>query len=157
MIQTTLKHHARGKIAHLTIIRPTKLNALNTPLLKQIPSTLKDIQVHRDLLAVTITGAGKAFIGGADLSEMASFDSASARAFITNVHNACDALRQCPVPVIAKINGYALGAGLEIAAAADLRVAAKGAVFGMPEVCSFHFIPLLFCSCLLCTCIWFCS
>jgi enoyl-CoA hydratase len=138
MLQTTLQTPPRGKIAHLTINRPEKLNALNTPLLQQIPSAFRSLQSHKDLLAVTLTGSGKAFIGGADLVEMASLDSpTAARSFITKVHNACDALRQCPVPVIAKINGFALGAGLEIAAAADLRVAGRGAVFGMPEVCPF--------------------
>jgi enoyl-CoA hydratase/carnithine racemase len=65
---------------------------------------------------------------------MASLDAAHADAFITLVHRTCDCLRALPVPVIARVNGYALGAGLEVAAACDLRIASTNAVFGMPEV-----------------------
>lgn len=85
---------------------------------------------------MVLTGAGpKSFIGGADLAEMASLESPSAaREFISNVSDACSALRECPVPVIARVNGYALGAGLELAACCDFRVASRNAVFGMPEV-----------------------
>ncbi|KAJ5788576.1 hypothetical protein N7457_003566 [Penicillium paradoxum] len=136
-LQTTLITHQTLKIAHLTISRPKKLNALNTPLLRQIPEALRNLSKTPNLLAVTLTGAGdKAFIGGADLAEMAALSSpAAARTFISHVHAACDALRRCPVPVIARVNGFALGAGLEIAAACDVRVASRRAVFGMPEVC----------------------
>ncbi len=87
------------------------------------------------LRAVVLTGAGnKAFIGGADIHEMGRLDADSARSFIGLLHRCCDALRELPVPVIARIGGYALGAGLEIAAACDLRIAADSARFGMPEV-----------------------
>src|SRR5689334_15819468 len=65
---------------------------------------------------------------------MATLDEGGAREFITLLHRACDALRRLPVPVIARIDGYALGAGLELAAACDIRIAAAGARFGMPEV-----------------------
>jgi len=82
-----------------------------------------------------LRGAGdKAFIGGADIRAMATLDPAGARIFITDLHRACDALRRLPVPVIARIEGYALGAGLEVAASCDLRIAAESAKFGMPEV-----------------------
>ena len=84
---------------------------------------------------MVLTGAGeKAFIGGANIVEMATLDAERAEAFITLVHRTCNALRELPVPVIARVNGYALGAGLEIAAACDLRIASSNAVFGMPEV-----------------------
>ena len=88
-----------------------------------------------EVRAVVLTGAGtRAFAGGASVDELAALDPVSAREFITRVHEACDALRECPVPVIARVNGYCLGAGLELAAACDLRIAAAEAVFGMPEV-----------------------
>src|SRR6185295_19603677 len=76
----------------------------------------------------------KAFIGGADLETLGSLDPASAREFIGLIHAACAALRECPVPVLARINGWCLGAGLELAASCDLRIASDTAVFGMPEV-----------------------
>jgi enoyl-CoA hydratase len=88
-----------------------------------------------DLRALVLTGAGeRAFIGGANIPEMAALDRASARDFITLVHSTCDCMRRLPVPVIARIDGYALGAGLEVAASCDLRVASTRAKFGMPEV-----------------------
>ena len=85
---------------------------------------------------MVLTGSGeKAFIGGADIREMAALDSpAAARGFILRLHACCAAVRAVPVPVIARINGLCLGAGLELAASCDLRVAADHAVFGMPEV-----------------------
>jgi enoyl-CoA hydratase/carnithine racemase len=84
---------------------------------------------------VVLRGAGeRAFVGGADINEMAVLDQDGAERFITLVHRSCAALRALPVPVIAVIRGWALGAGLELAAAADLRIAAREARFGMPEV-----------------------
>ncbi|HEX3699779.1 MAG TPA: enoyl-CoA hydratase-related protein, partial [Phenylobacterium sp.] len=83
-----------------------------------------------------LTGEGeRAFIGGADIEEMAGISSpAAARAFIEKVHGCCRAIRALPVPVVARIDGFCLGAGLEIAAACDLRIASDRAVLGMPEV-----------------------
>jgi enoyl-CoA hydratase len=87
------------------------------------------------LRLVVVTGAGeRAFVGGADLDELAALDRDSATDFITLVHRCCDAFRHLPVPVIARIDGWALGAGLELAAACDLRVASARSQFGMPEV-----------------------
>lgn len=137
-ILTKITRRTTGTIAHLTVSRPAKLNALNTPLLEQLPKTFESItSQNADLLGIVLTGAGpKSFIGGADISEMAQLNSpAAAEAFISKVHNACNSIRNCPVPVIGRINGYALGAGLEMAASCDLRVASSNAVFGMPEVC----------------------
>jgi enoyl-CoA hydratase len=87
------------------------------------------------LRVVVLRGAGtRAFIGGADITEMAHLNAASARAFITLVHRSCDVFRRLPVPVIARIQGFAHGAGLEIAASCDMRVASSDSQFGMPEV-----------------------
>jgi enoyl-CoA hydratase/carnithine racemase len=88
------------------------------------------------LRAVVLSGAGdRAFIGGANIDEMAEIDGPDqGRAFIEKVHGCCAAIRRTPVPVIAAINGWCLGAGLEVAAACDMRIAADTARFGMPEV-----------------------
>ena len=125
-----------GQVARVTIAREAKLNALNTPLIRRFVAAMAELSAHEELRAVVLTGAGpKAFVGGADLREMSEIQGgAGATAFIEGVHACCAAVRDCPVPVIARINGYTLGAGLELAAACDLRIAAETAHFGMPEV-----------------------
>ena len=117
------------------IDNPRKLNILTPAVLRRFSEVIHSLEEKPDLRAVVLTGAGeKAFIGGADLETLGSLDPASAREFIGQVHVACAALRDCPVPVIARINGWCLGAGLELAASCDLRIAADTAAFGMPEV-----------------------
>ena len=124
-----------GAVARVTIQNAAKLNTLNSHLMLAFVAELEALGKRDDLRAVVLTGAGdRAFIGGADITEMAALDAERAEAFITLVHRSCTALREMPVPVIARVNGYALGAGLEIAAACDLRIASSNAMFGMPEV-----------------------
>ena len=124
-----------GCVAFVTIDNARRLNSLNRQLMERFADAIADLSGRADLRAVVLTGAGgKAFVGGADIDEMAGLDAAGARAFITRVHRCCAAVRDCPVPVIARIGGHALGAGLELAAACDLRIAADTARFGMPEV-----------------------
>ncbi|HEX7966699.1 MAG TPA: enoyl-CoA hydratase [Stellaceae bacterium] len=126
---------AAGCIARLTVDHPGKLNILNRALMAELGDKLAMLAGDERLRAVVLTGAGeRAFIGGADIRDMAALDQRSARDFITLLHRACDAARRLPVPVIARIRGYALGAGLEVAASCDLRIAEEGARFGMPEV-----------------------
>jgi enoyl-CoA hydratase len=135
LIGLTLEPRAGRTIARITIANPAKLNTLNVANMAEFVDVLERLAKDETLHAAVLTGAGdKAFIGGADIREMAALDVAHAQAFITLVHRTCDSLRALPVPVIARINGYALGAGLEVAAACDLRIAASNAVFGMPEV-----------------------
>ena len=135
MIRTRLESRAGGLVARLTIDNPAKLNILTPELLRQFPGVLLSLEKEANLRAVVLTGAGdKAFIGGADLETLGSLDPHSAREFIGLIHGACAALRDCPVPVLARINGWCLGGGLEVAASCDLRIAADNAVFGMPEV-----------------------
>jgi len=125
---------ARG-VAVLTLDNQAKLNTVNTPLLRALIDAAERLGADPALRAVVLRGAGeRAFIGGADINEMAGLDAERARAFITLVHQGCDVFRRLPVPVIARIQGYALGAGLEVAAACDIRIAATDAKFGMPEV-----------------------
>ncbi len=124
-----------GHLVHVTIDNEGKLNSLNRALMAEIVETSGRLAGDPQLRLAILTGAGeRAFVGGADISEIAALDHASARDFITAVHRCCDAFRRLPVPVIARIDGYALGAGLELACACDLRVASDRSVFGMPEV-----------------------
>ena len=124
-----------GYLAHLTIDNPGKLNSLNRILMTEIVETVGALAVDPRLRIAVVSGAGeRAFAGGADIGEIAALDHATAGSFITPVHRCCDAFRRLPVPVIARIDGYALGAGLELACACDLRVASERSVFGMPEV-----------------------
>jgi enoyl-CoA hydratase/carnithine racemase len=124
-----------GRVARLVIDHPGRGNSLDRALLQQIADRLLILAADPELRLAILTGAGgRAFVGGADIAELAALDRDSARGFITLVHRCCAGLRRLPVPVIARIDGYALGAGLEIAAACDLRVASETATFGMPEV-----------------------
>ena len=133
-----VRHYKRpegGHIARLTIDNAAKLNSLNRRLMSEIIETAGGLGEDPQLQLVILTGAGeRAFVGGADIGEIAALDRESAREFIILVHRCCDVFRRLAVPVIARIDGYALGAGLELAAACDLRVASERSVFGMPEV-----------------------
>jgi len=123
-------------VAFVTLDNAGKLNVLDSALMEAFVDTLQTLARQDDLRAVVVTGAGdRAFVGGADVDEMAALrDPEAARTFIGRVHGCCAAVRDLPVPVIARIGGYALGAGLELAASCDLRVASDNAIFGMPEV-----------------------
>ncbi len=122
-------------LARVTVDNPTRLNVLNSDLIRQLTAAIRALEPDRQLRCVVLRGAGdRAFIGGADIREMVDLDTATARPFISRLHLACAAIRTLPVPVIARIHGYCLGAGLEIAASCDLRVASDDATFGMPEV-----------------------
>jgi enoyl-CoA hydratase len=125
-----------GIVAYVTLDNERKLNVLNSVIMRAFTRAMADLSARDDLRAVVLTGAGdRAFVGGADVNEMADLAGPeAARDFITLVHGCCAAVRDCPVPVIARIGGWALGAGLELAASCDLRVAVDSSQFGMPEV-----------------------
>jgi enoyl-CoA hydratase len=134
----TVRHEsrARGRVAIVSIDNQKKLNSLSSQVMAEFVAAFAKLAAEPDLRAVVLTGAGdKAFIGGANIDEMAALPSpAAARAFILKVHGCSRAIRDLPVPVVAAVNGWCLGAGMEIAAACDMRLAAETAVFGMPEV-----------------------
>jgi enoyl-CoA hydratase len=129
-------HRERGVVAYLTINNARRLNAMNSALMDAFIATMNELAAEADLRAVVLCGAGpKAFIVGADINEMAAIKNAEqATAFITRLHRCCDAIRDLPVPVIARIHGYCFGGGLEMAAACDVRIASEAATFGMQEV-----------------------
>lgn len=126
---------AGGRVAVVTVAQPEKLNCLNTDRVVALREAFEKLAADVSLRAVVLTGGGdRSFIGGADLGELGGLTADGGRLYITRLHKACKAIRECPVPVIARVNGFCLGAGLEVAASADMRVASNNAVFGMPEV-----------------------
>lgn len=135
-VKTRIEDRAHGRVAFVTIDNAAKLNSLTSEAMAGFVAAFHALAGEPDLRCAVLTGAGeKAFIGGANIDEMAALsDPAAARAFIEKVHGCCQAIRDLPAPVVARIDGYCLGAGLEIAAACDLRVASDRAVLGMPEV-----------------------
>ena len=123
----TLDLDGAGRVARITIDNRARLNVLSTPLIRQLTDAVRG-------LYVILTGAGdRAFVGGADVRELASLDTTSAYPYITRLHLACAAIRKMPVPVIARIDGYCLGGGMEVAVSCDLRVASSRSTFGMPR------------------------
>lgn len=124
-----------GCIAWVTIHNESRRNAITRALMNELTEIFRKLATKETLRAVVLTGAGeKAFSCGVDIEEMAGLMPAQAKAFITRLHSVCQAIRDLPVPVIARIQGYALGGAMEMAASCDLRIAGESARFGMPEV-----------------------
>lgn len=125
-----------GPIAILSINRPKALNALNHDTFAELALISDIVASHAEIAALIITGSGdKAFVAGADIVELSQVDSAFAgRELSLGGQDVMNQLSNLPIPVIAAINGYALGGGLELALACDLRVASSTAKLGLPEV-----------------------
>lgn len=122
-------------IATLTIRDAGSLNILSTPVITSLTQTIEALAANEAVRVLIVRGTGeKAFIGGADIKEMAGLDRVSAEAFISGLRGLCDAVRHFPAPVIARMAGWSLGGGLELALASDIRIAADNAQLGMPEV-----------------------
>lgn len=123
---------AASGIATLTVNRPEALNALNGEVLDALRTAIEGL--HGKARAIIITGVGKAFVAGADIASMQALSQEQAVAFARRGQGLGDALAEFPGPVIAAVNGYALGGGLELAMACDIIVASEKAVVGQPEV-----------------------
>ena len=119
----------------LRISDAKSINVLSSAVIAGLGQAVDWIAGQTEARAVVLRGTGeKAFVGGADIYEMAGLDSPTAQVFITNLRVLCEAVRNIPVPTVARIPGYCLGAGLELAAVCDIRLASDQARFGMPEV-----------------------
>lgn len=122
-------------IATVTVNRPDKLNALNDEVLNELADVFKSIQINEGIKAVIVTGAGdKAFVAGADIKELRDLDERSGRMASQKGQQIFQLIEDTRKPVIAAVNGYALGGGAEMAMACHLRIAGENAAFGLPEV-----------------------
>ncbi len=122
-------------IATLTFNRPKSLNALNSQLITEVSAILDEVGENEDIRVLVLTGAGeKAFVAGADITEIATLNPVQARHFSKQGHMVMDKLQDLPIPAIAAVNGFALGGGLEIALSCDFIYASENAKFGLPEI-----------------------
>ena len=129
-----ITYEVEGQIGIITINRPKALNALNSTVLEELDKTLDavDLQTVRCLI---LTGAGeKSFVAGADIGEMSTLSKAEGEAFGKKGNDVFRKLETFPIPVIAAVNGFALGGGCEISMSCDIRICSENAVFGQPEV-----------------------
>jgi enoyl-CoA hydratase/carnithine racemase len=134
-VEVSIEKTAQGRVARLTVSNPTKLNALSPAVIMALHGQAVRLAGDEGLRVVVLTGAGvRAFAAGADLRVLAGLDAVTGRAFITAMHQAIDAVRRLPCPVIGMLRGYCFGGAMELAAACDMRIADTTLVAGMPEV-----------------------
>jgi enoyl-CoA hydratase len=126
---------AEEGLATITFNRPKSLNALSIDLLYEFDRALEEVSKDDLIRGLLLTGAGEqAFVAGADITELATFDALQAKGFSQTGHDIIGRLQLLPIPVIAVVNGYALGGGSEIALACDVIYASENAMFGLPEI-----------------------
>ena len=124
-----------GGVATVSINNAARLNCLGHAQITAFIDAVSALADDPDLRVLIVTGEGeRSFMGGANLLELGQLNPPRARDFLTLIHRMCKVLRDLPVPVIARVNGFCLGAGLEVMAACDMHIASDNAVFGMPEV-----------------------
>ncbi len=127
--------HGDGDVAIFTVCGRTQLNLIGIDTITQCAEGIQAHATNPRLRCAVLQGESeRAFIGGADLKELQALETNNAAEFVGAIHRLCEAIRSFPVPVIARVRGFCLGGGLEIAAACDFRISDSTAVFGMPEV-----------------------
>ena len=129
-----VKLEVQGKVAIITINRPDKRNALNQEVRSELLKCLKEVESRKEIRATIITGAGDAFVAGADIAAMRDYTPQDAREASKHGSDVFLYIENMPMPMIAAVNGWALGGGCELAMACDLRVCSETAKFGQPEV-----------------------
>ncbi len=135
IVEVRIERRASGHVAYVTVNNPAHRNRLGKSGKDELVAAFTELAKDDELRAAVLTGAGdKSFISGSDLAEMKDLDKAGQIEVSTKTHLACDGVRRLPVPVIARINGYCLGSGMELAASCDMRIATTASKFGMPEV-----------------------
>jgi enoyl-CoA hydratase len=130
----TLTLAVADRVATITINRPEKLNALNAATIAELDAVAREIRARSDVAGAVLTGAGRAFVAGADISELAGQSPLEARARARRGQEAFRLFESSPKPVVAAVNGFAFGGGCELAMACHMRVASEAAKFGQPEV-----------------------
>ena len=128
-----VKGELDGKVAILTMNRPKALNALNDQTLDELDRLFTAIQKDKDVWGVIITGEGRAFVAGADISQMAGYGVEEGRLYSDRAQTLFNKIEILEKPVIAAVNGFALGGGCELSMSCDIRIASEKAVFGQPE------------------------
>lgn len=124
----------QDRIATLTVNRPDKLNALNAATIGELGAAFDEIQAREDVAAVILTGAGRAFIAGADISELSGQSALQGQRLARRGQEIFRRFESSPKPTIAAVNGFALGGGCELAMSCHIRIASEAAKFGQPEV-----------------------
>jgi enoyl-CoA hydratase len=131
----TLLYEKKDGIGTVTLNRPEALNALNSTVFSELYELFQEIEHDGEVRVVIITGSGpKAFVAGSDITEMAPLSSVEINSFVEKVRRASDKIYNLSKPVIAAVNGYALGGGCELAMCCDLRICSEKARFGQPEI-----------------------
>ena len=129
-----VKLERQGHVALITIDRPEALNALNSQVLTDLDQVLDQVEADEEIYVAVLTGAGRSFVAGADIAEMKDFTSSDGKRFGVHGGNVFLKLENLSKPVIAAVNGFALGGGCELSMACDIRLASEKAKFGQPEV-----------------------
>ena len=128
-----IKISQNGPVVLITMNRPKALNALNDQTLMELDSIVAYLETAADVLGVIITGEGKGFVAGADIAQMSSYNGEDGRNYAARAQRLFNRLESLEKPVIAAVNGYALGGGCELSMSCDIRIASSRAVFGQPE------------------------
>ena len=129
----TIKYEVKDKVATVTINRPEALNALNSTVLDELFDVFNVIDKDENVRCVIVTGEGRSFVAGADIAEMSTLNPGEGKRFAQKGHRVMNFIEKTEKPVIAAVNGFALGGGCELSMACDIRLASAKAVFGQPE------------------------